>query len=113
MRDFTWTGFDYRGEPSPYPWFVISSNFGLLDVCGFPKDVAFYYKAWWKQDEPLVHIFPHWNWAGKEGQKVPVWCFSNCDKVELFVNGISQGVQDMPKFRHVEWNDVVYQSGAL
>ena len=113
MGGFAWTGFDYRGEPSPYPWPEISSNFGLLDTCGFPKDVAYYYKAWWKQDEPLVHVLPHWNWVGKEGQKVPVWCFSNCDRVELFVNGVSQGAQDMPKFGHVEWNDVVYQPGSI
>ncbi len=113
LGGFAWTGFDYRGEPSPYPWPEISSNFGLLDVCGFPKDVAFYYKAWWKQDEPLVHIFPHWNWAGKEGQTVPVWCFSNCDRVELFVNGVSQGAQEMPPFGHVQWDHVVYQPGAL
>lgn len=113
LGGFVWTGFDYRGEPSPYPWPEISSNFGLLDTCGFPKDVAYYYKAWWKQEEPLVHIFPHWNWAGKEGQTVPVWCFSNCDRVELFVNGVSQGAQDMPKFGHVQWDQVVYQPGAI
>jgi len=110
---FVWTGFDYRGEPSPYKWPEISSNFGLLDACGFPKDAAYYYKAWWKQDEPLVHIFPHWNWAGKEGQQVPVWCFSNCDRVELFLNGVSQGAQDMPKFGRLQWDHVVYQPGAL
>ncbi len=110
---FAWTGFDYRGEPSPYPWPEISSNFGLLDLCGFPKDDAYYYRAWWKQEEPLVHIFPHWNWAGKEGQTVPIWCFSNCDRVELFVNGVSQGAQDMPQFGHVQWDQVVYQPGAL
>ncbi len=110
---FAWTGFDYRGEPSPYPWPEVSSNFGLLDACGFPKDVAYYYRAWWKQEEPLVHIFPHWNWAGKEGQTVPLWCFSNCDRVELFVNGVSQGAQEMPQFGHVQWNQVVYQPGTL
>jgi beta-galactosidase len=110
---FAWTGFDYRGETSPYHWPEINSNFGILDMCGFPKDLAFYYKAWWKQDEPLVHLLPHWNWAGKEGQTVPVWCFSNCDSVELFVNGVSQGAQTMPKFRHVEWNSVVYQPGNI
>jgi beta-galactosidase len=110
---FVWTGFDYRGEPTPYGWPEISSNFGLLDTCGFPKDAAYYYKAWWKQDEPLVHIFPHWNWAGKEGQKVPVWCFSNCDKVELFLNGVSQGALVIPKFGHVQWDDVIYAPGTV
>jgi len=113
MGGFAWTGFDYRGEPSPYPWPEISSNFGLIDVCGFPKDVAFYYKAWWKQDEPLVHIFPHWNWEGKEGKNVPVWCFSNCDEVELTFNNVSLGRKTMPKFKHVEWPDVMYAPGRL
>ena len=110
---FVWTGFDYRGETSPYQWPEISSNFGLLDLCGFPKDAAFYYKAWWAEDVPLVHILPHWNWAGKEGQTVPVWCFSNCDQVELFVNGVSQGMQTYPKYGHVQWDNVVYQTGSL
>ena len=113
LGGFVWTGFDYRGEPTPYGWPEISSNFGLLDTCGFPKDAAYYYKAWWKQDEPLVHIFPHWNWAGKEGQPVSVWCFSNCDRVELFLNGASQGAKDMPKFGRVQWDQVIYQPGEL
>lgn len=110
---FVWTGFDYRGETSPYKWPEINSNYGLLDMCGFPKDDAFYYKAWWKQSEPLVHIFPHWNWAGQEGQNVPVWCFSNCDSVELFLNGTSLGSQPMPKFTHVKWDPVPYAAGKL
>ncbi|MGN6644355.1 MAG: glycoside hydrolase family 2 TIM barrel-domain containing protein, partial [Verrucomicrobiota bacterium] len=80
---FYWTGFDYRGETAPFGWPEISSNFGFLDVCGFPKDSAFYWKAWWQRDQPLVHIFPHWNWPDKLGQTIPVWCFSNCDEVEL------------------------------
>lgn len=113
LGGFVWTGFDYRGEPTPFGWPEISSNFGLLDTCGFPKDAAFYYKAWWKQEEPLVHIFPHWNWAGKEGQNVPVWCFSNCDRVELFVNGVSEGEKDMPRFGHLQWDNVMYAPGEL
>jgi len=110
---FAWTGFDYRGETSPYGWPEINSNFGLIDMCGFPKDMAYYYLAWWKKAVPMVHIFPHWNWPGQEGQKRPIWCFSNCESVELFVNGASQGAQDMPKFRHVQWNDVVYAPGKI
>jgi beta-galactosidase len=110
---FVWTGFDYRGETSPYPWPEISSNYGLLDLCGFPKDDAFYYKAWWIPQVPLIHIFPHWNWAGKEGQEVSVWCFSNCDSVELFLNDVSQGKKDFPKFGHVQWDHVVYAPGTL
>jgi len=110
---FVWTGFDYRGEPTPYGWPEINSNFGLLDMCGFPKDNAFYYKAWWIPQTPLIHIFPHWNWTGQEGQNVSVWCFSNCDSVELFLNDVSQGKQDFPKFGHVQWDHVVYAPGTL
>ncbi len=110
---FYWTGFDYRGEPTPFGWPEINSNFGFLDMCGFPKDQAFYWKSWWQRNEPLVHIFPHWNWPGKEGQNVPVWCFSNCDEVELFLNGRSLGKQAMPEFRHLQWDHVAYQPGRL
>ena len=110
---FYWTGFDYRGETTPFGWPEINSNFGFLDMCGFPKDQAFYWKAWWQRNEPLVHIFPHWNWPGKEGQNVPVWCFSNCQEIELFVNGHSLGKKTMPEFRHLQWDDVVYQPGRI
>jgi beta-galactosidase len=110
---FYWTGFDYRGETNPFGWPEINSNFGFLDMCGFPKDQAFYWKAWWQRDQPLVHIFPHWNWPGKEQQNVPVWCFSNCEEVELFLNGRSLGKQPMPAFRHLQWNQVTYQPGRL
>jgi beta-galactosidase len=83
---FNWTGFDYRGEPSPYPWPCISSHFGILDTCGFPKDIFYYYRSWW-QNEPVLHLFPHWNWSGREGQEIDVWCYSNLESVELFLNG--------------------------
>lgn len=108
---FAWTGFDYRGEPSPYQWPCISSHFGIVDTCGFPKDTYFYYKAWWG-DEPVLHLFPHWNWAGREGQPIAVWCHSNLDTVELFVNGTSVGSQPVPRNGHVEWN-VPYAAGTL
>ncbi len=110
---FVWTGFDYRGETNPFGWPEINSNFGLLDMCGFPKDDAFYYKAWWDRQTPMVHIFPHWNWPGKEGKNIPVWCFSNCDQVELFLNGKSLGRQTMPEFGHLQWNKIAYQPGKL
>ncbi len=110
---FYWTGFDYRGETNPFGWPEINSNFGFLDMCGFPKDAAFYWKAWWQRSQPLVHIFPHWNWPGKEGQNVPVWCFSNCDEVELFLNGQSLGRQTMKAFRYLKWEQVTYQPGRL
>ncbi|TAK14044.1 MAG: glycoside hydrolase family 2 protein [Acidobacteria bacterium] len=108
---FVWTGFDYRGEPTPYQWPCINSHFGILDMCGFPKDLFYYYKAWWT-NESVLHLFPHWNWAGKEGQPVEVWAFTNCDTVELFVNGVTAGWQKVEKNGHVAWN-VRYQPGAI
>ncbi len=109
---FVWTGFDYRGEPTPQNhWPNVSSQFGFMDTCGFPKDNYFYYKAWWG-NEPVLHLFPHWNWQGKEGQKINVWCHSNLDRVELLLNGQSQGVRDVVPLRHVEW-DVVYAPGII
>ncbi len=99
---FVWTGFDYRGEPTPYKWPCISSHFGVLDTCGFPKDNYFYYKAWWGT-EPVLHLFPHWNWSGKEGQEISVWCHSNLDSVELFLNGTSLGSKSVERNGHLEW----------
>ncbi len=109
---FVWTGFDYRGEPSPYDWPCINSHFGFLDTCGFPKDDAYYYRAWWG-DRPSVHLFPHWNADGKtSGTPVHVRCYGNTGKVELFVNGKSQGVKDMPRQGTLAW-DVPYVPGAI
>ena len=108
---FIWTGFDYRGEPTPYQWPCINSHFGLMDTCGFPKDVYHYLKAAWS-DEPMVHIFPHWNWPGREGQEIEVWAFSNCDAVELSLNGTSLGKQRMIPNGHLVWK-VKYAPGEL
>jgi beta-galactosidase len=108
---FAWTGFDYRGEPTPYGWPSINSQFGIMDMCGFPKDYFFYYKAWWGI-EPVLYVFPHWNWAGREGETVKVWAYSNLEEVELFVNGTSAGSQKVPHLGHVEWT-VKYQPGTL
>jgi len=108
---FAWTGFDYRGEPTPYGWPSISSQFGIVDTCGFPKDDFFYYKAWWGK-EPMLHLFPHWNFEGREGDEIPVWVFSNLDEVELLVNGKSAGRQKVPHLGHVEWK-VRYDPGAI
>ncbi|MGA2262197.1 MAG: DUF4982 domain-containing protein [Acidobacteriota bacterium] len=108
---FAWTGFDYRGEPSPYKWPCVNSHFGILDTCGFPKDSFFYYQAWWI-GQPVLHLFPHWNWAGKEGQEIEVWCFSNLDRVELFLNGKSLGSQPVTKNSHLVWK-VPYAPGAI
>ena len=108
---FAWTGFDYRGEPTPYGWPSINSQFGIVDMCGFPKDNFYYYKAWWGKD-PSVHVFPHWNWEGSEGDEIPVWVYSNLDEVELFVNGKSLGSQKVPHLGHVEWK-VRYEPGTI
>jgi beta-galactosidase len=108
---FMWTGFDYRGEPTPYGWPSINSQFGCIDMCGFPKDTFYYYKAWWSQ-EPVLHLFPHWNWEGKEGEPIKIWVHSNLDEVELFVNGTSLGSQKVPHLGHLEWT-AKYQPGNI
>jgi beta-galactosidase len=108
---FVWTGFDYKGEPTPYDWPCINSHFGILDLCGFPKDNYYYYLAWWKTN-PVVHLLPHWNWPGKEGKEIKVIAFSNCERVELFVNGVSLGQKPVPRYGHVEWT-AKYAPGTL
>ena len=108
---FAWTGFDYRGEPTPYGWPSINSNFGIVDTCGFPKDNFFYYKAWWTK-QPVLHLFPHWNWEGREGDEIPVWVHSNLDEVELLLNGKSLGRKKVPRLGHVEWK-VRYEPGTI
>jgi beta-galactosidase len=108
---FVWTGFDYRGEPTPYQWPCINSHFGIMDTCGFAKDNFYYYQAWWG-NRPVVHLAPHWNWPGKEGEDVDVRCFSNCEEVELLVNGQSLGRKTMPRNSHLQWT-VKYSPGML
>jgi beta-galactosidase len=108
---FQWTGFDYRGEETPFGWPAISSQFGILDVCGFPKDNFYYYQAWWS-GHPVLHLLPHWNWAGKEGQEILVWAHSNCEEVELFLNSQSLGKQAMKRNSHLQWK-VKYAPGTL
>ena len=108
---FYWTGFDYRGEPNPLSYPAHDSEFGILDYCGFPKDEAYYLKSWWT-DEPVLHIFPHWNLQGHEGEEVEVWAYSNCDEVELTVNGKKLGRQPMPRNGHLKWK-AVYQPGKV
>ena len=111
MGGFVWTGFDYRGEPTPFKWPNINSHFGILDVCGFPKNLAWYYKSWWSTDD-VLNISPHWNWPGKEGKTIPVWVNSNADAVELFLNGTSLGKKTMLRNSHLNW-DVPYSPGKL
>jgi beta-galactosidase len=111
MGGFAWTGFDYRGEPTPFKWPDINSHFGIMDMCGFPKTVYYYYQSWWT-DKDVLHIAPHWNWPGKEGKPIPVWVNTNADNVELFLNGKSLGKKDMPRNGHLEWI-VNYAPGKL
>lgn len=111
LGGFVWTGFDYRGEPTPYQWPNINSHFGILDVCGFPKNIYYYYKSWWT-DEDILHISPHWNWQEKIENPIDVWVNSNADEVELFLNGKSLGKKTMPRNSHLQWN-VNYEPGTL
>jgi beta-galactosidase len=108
---FAWTGFDYRGEPTPYGWPSINSQFGIVDMCGFPKDNFYYYKAWWTS-EPILHLFPHWNWGQRNGESISVWVHSNLDSVEVFLNAESQGSQKVQPLTHLEWK-VKYEPGVL
>lgn len=108
---FVWTGFDYRGEPTPYAWPCINSHFGILDTCGFRKDISWYYTAWWT-DTTVLHLMPHWNWAGRGGETIDVRALSNCDEVELFLNGASLGKQPMPRNSEIKWS-VPYSPGTL
>ncbi len=143
MGQFVWTGFDYLGEPTPYggkdnstngywngDWPVHSSYFGIVDLCGFPKDRFYLYQSEWSS-EPMVHLLPHWNWEGMEGKEIPVYCYTNCEEAELFLNGKSLGKRikgkdkteiliDFSNYEHktfqskyrLSWN-VPYQAGEL
>jgi len=109
---FVWEGFDYRGEPGPnFTWPAINAQFGIHDMCGFRKDLYYYYQAWWS-DQPVLHIFPPWNWAGREGQEINVFCHCNCEEVELFLNGQSQGRKTVKTNSVLSW-PVKYAPGAL
>jgi len=117
--EFVWTGFDYLGEPTPYSS-SRSSYFGIVDLCGIPKDRYYLYQSYWRPEKDLIHILPHWNWPGHEGKKVPVFVYTNGDKAELFLNGKSLGKQSKkPKSEisteryRLMWHDVVYEAGEL
>jgi len=114
LGGFVWTGFDYRGEPTPFHWPNINSHFGIMDMCGFPKNNYYYYQSWWT-DNDVLNISPHWNHTVKWGEPAPVinvWVNSNADNVELFLNGKTLGKKDMPRNSHLEW-DVKYEPGKL
>ena len=108
---FVWTGFDYLGEPTPYPWPARSSYFGIVDLAGFPKDAYYLYQSVFT-NKPMLHLFPHWNW--KEGQTIDMWAYyNNADEVELFINGKSQGVKKKTGDElHVMWR-VAYEPGIV
>jgi len=107
---FIWTGFDYIGEPTPYPWPAKSSYFGIVDTAGFPKDIYYFYQSHWTTT-PVVHILPHWNWTS--GTTVTVFVYTNCDSAELFLNGVSQGSKTFASGAvHLEWN-VAWASGTV
>ncbi|HYX82209.1 MAG TPA: DUF4982 domain-containing protein, partial [Gemmatimonadales bacterium] len=107
---FIWQGIDYLGEPTPYEWPARSSYFGVADLAGFPKDPFYLYQSVWTE-RPMLHVFPHWNWHA--GDTVDVWAYTNAEEVELFLNGVSLGVQRKPEIvSHAVWR-VAYAPGTL
>jgi beta-galactosidase len=110
---FIWTGFDYRGEPSPHGWPCVNSHFGLMDTCGFAKDSFHLHKVYFtgRSGEPFVHLLPHWNWP-TAGEPIRVMTYANCDEAELFLNGQSLGRKPVDPIEMAEWN-VPYQRGQL
>ncbi|MWB95160.1 DUF4982 domain-containing protein [Flavobacterium sp. GA093] len=120
IGEFVWTGFDYLGEPTPYDekWPSRSSYFGISDLAGLPKDRFYLYRSRWNTQDKTLHILPHWNWKGREGEITPVFVYTNYDSAELFVNGKSMGVQkknkSTPQNRYrLMWNDVKYEPGTV
>jgi beta-galactosidase len=109
--EFRWTGFDYIGESGGWPRTL--GNFGIIDLCNFPKDTYYFYQSQWTE-KPMVHILPHWTWPGKDGTEIPVWCYTNGDSVELFLNGKSLGSRTFTAENdmHMQWM-VPYQPGEL
>jgi beta-galactosidase len=108
---FIWAGFDYGGEPPPYSWPALNCQYGIMDRCGFPKNNFYYFQSWW-QTNPVLHLLPHWNWPGKEGQEIRVVAYSNCKSVELLLNGTSLGRQVMEPNSDLAWQ-VKYAPGTL
>ncbi|RVT80027.1 DUF4982 domain-containing protein [Flavobacterium sufflavum] len=120
IGEFVWTGFDYLGEPTPYDesWPSRSSYFGMNDLAGLPKDRFYLYRSRWNKEKETLHILPHWDWEGREGQQTPVFVYTNYDSAELFVNGKSMGIQKKnnttPQNRYrLMWMDVKYEPGTL
>ena len=109
---FVWTGFDYRGEPTPFSWPSVSSVFGCMDLCGFPKLAFFEHQAEWIDNRPVLTLQPHWNWSGKEGKPIKVVALSNAQTVTLILNGKEIGEKAVDKYTMVSW-DVPYEAGKL
>ena len=121
IGQFVWTGFDYLGEPTPYDtdaWPNHSSLFGIIDLASLPKDRYYLYRAQWNEQSPTLHLLPHWNWAGREGQTTPVCVYTSYPQAELFINGKSQGVrtknpaEELGRYR-LMWNETVYEPGEV
>lgn len=121
MGQFVWTGFDYLGEPSPYDtdaWPSHSSYFGIFDLASLPKDRFYLYRSKWNEKDNTIHILPHWNWKGREGEITPVFVYTNSPKAELFINGKSQGIREkndstnMNRYR-LMWNETRYEPGEV
>ncbi|MCW3806949.1 DUF4982 domain-containing protein [Plebeiibacterium marinum] len=120
IGEFVWTGFDYLGEPTPYDtyWPSRSSYFGICDLAGLPKDRYYLYRSRWNTKEETLHILPHWNWEGREGETTPVFVYTSYSKAELFINGKSQGIQsksdESKQHRYrLMWMDVKYEPGTV
>lgn len=121
IGQFVWTGFDYLGEPSPYDtdaWPSHSSYFGIIDLASLPKDRYYLYRSKWNDKSPTLHVLPHWNWKGREGEVTPVFVYTSYPKAELFINGKSQGIREKNdstvynRYR-LMWNDTRYRPGEL
>lgn len=120
IGEFVWTGFDYLGEPTPYDefWPSRSSYFGICDLAGLPKDRYYLYRSRWNTEDETLHILPHWNWEGREGQNTPVFVYTSYPKAELFINGKSMGIReksnDTKRTRYrLMWMDIAYEPGTL
>lgn len=120
IGEFVWTGFDYLGEPTPYDeyWPSRSSYFGICDLAGLPKDRYYLYRSRWNSEQSTLHMLPHWNWEGREGETTPVFVYTSYPSAELFVNGVSQGLRTkndtmlLERYR-LMWMDVKYYPGTV
>lgn len=121
LGQFVWTGFDYIGEPAPYDvnaWPAHTSFFGIFDLASLPKDRFYLYRSKWNTNDHTLHILPHWNWVGREGEVTPVFVYTDAPEAELFINGISQGVRHKNDSTHMNryrlmWNETVYEPGEV